>query len=326
MALKIFLLALFVSAFTKEIPDFEIVNEFAKFIKEHGREYPTVEETMKRYAIFAATYKRIEEFNEKGKKARLAINHFADLTDEEFRSTYLTRHTESPCKLEHIKITPVPLIDWRLLGAVTPVKKQGKCGAGWAFSAIGAIEGRGAIKKGELIEYSEQELIDCSTKQGNQGCNKGAVSQAFDYVKDEGLTTANYYPYRARVEACQSHRTPRSIKIKGCADVPPDDSDALLEALATGPVSVLVNADNDEFKYYDYGIITEDCGEESDELDHSITLVGTGYEAEWRITYWIAKNSWGTSWGEIGYVNIVKKPGKGHTECRIASKPSYPIL
>lgn len=325
MISKIILFVLLGTVFCREITDFEITSEFTGFMKEYGREYPTVEETMKRYNIFAETYKKIQEINENEVDFQLGINQFADLTDEEFRATYLTlKPDRKPCKVQHKKTKPEKAIDWRQKGAVARVKNQGSCGSCWAFSTVGALEGHAKVKSGKLVEYSEQELVDCAGDYGdNGGCNGGDMSQAFEYIVDNGLATEADYKYTARNGNCKKGSTPRAIKISGCVNVTRDDNDVLLEALALGPVSIAVTADNMNFRYYRSGILTV-CGRTTAQLDHGITLVASGNDNG--VDYWDAKNSWGGSWGAKGYIRIKRDSGKGPGICQLAREASYPIL
>jgi len=99
-------------------------------------------------------------------------------------------------------------IDWRNEGAVTPVKDQGACGACWAFSAAGSLEGQHFTETRELVPLSAQNLIDCSTNFGNMGCAGGTPDFAFQYIKvNGGIDTEKSYPYEARDGTCRFNRT-----------------------------------------------------------------------------------------------------------------------
>lgn len=126
-------------------------------------------------------------------------------------------------------------MDWRQVGAVSPVKSQGLCAGCWAFAAVcfcvfnfvflnicvkfmmnykgmfftcliqaGALEGHNFRKTGNLVELSPQNLIDCTRENGNNGCQGGNINPAFEYVRDNpGIDTEESYPYEARDAECR---------------------------------------------------------------------------------------------------------------------------
>ena len=140
--------------------------------------------------------------------------------------------------MEYDQKTVPESLDWRNNNAVTPVKNQGQCGSCWSFSATGALEGSNAIVNGDLVSLSEQELVDCSRKYGNMGCNGGLMDNAFSYVKDNGLCSEDSYQYTGEQGTCESSNCTPVVSVEGCFDVPSNNELALREAVAKQPVSV----------------------------------------------------------------------------------------
>lgn len=219
------------------------------------------------------------------------------------------------------------IVDWRTNGAVTPVKNQGRCGSSYAFAANGAIEGVNALKKGILVSLSEQQIVSCGQKYGNQGCNEGPTDSAFDYVKNnKGVQTEKSYPYTSGVAGdegtCSYNPSDVGATITGWADVPSGDETALQNAVATvGPIAAVIDASHKSFQSYKGGIYSEPACSTTN-LDQAVLIVGYGVDDATNKAYWIVKNSWGTDWGEQGYIRIAKDAGN---MCGIATAASYPL-
>ena len=214
-------------------------------------------------------------------------------------------------------------LDWRAKGAVTPVKNQKMCGSCWAFSATGALEGLNFITNGKLISFSEQQLVDCSRGYGNDGCGGGLMDYAFNYTKDFGIQNEVSYPYADNTNKCTYSKNDVLFKNKGWVDVPENDLDQLAAAVTLQPISVGIEADNLPFMLYIAGVYNYPfCGTS---LDHGVLVVGYGTSI-FGNDYWLVKNSWGSWWGEGGYIKMKKSEGKSPGTCGIAKAASYPTM
>lgn len=214
-------------------------------------------------------------------------------------------------------------IDWRKRGAVTGVKNQGRCGSCWAFSTAGALEAQHFIKSGILVSLSEQNLIDCSTSFGNNGCNGGNVNLAFEYVKrNHGIDTEKTYAYEARNDKCRYQQTDSGAIDRGYVNIPFGSEKRLQEAIAVhGPISIAIDASHFSFQHYRSGVYFEPkCS--SHTVNHAVLVVGYGVDNHGH-EYYIVKNSWGKSWGDGGYIKMARNH---HNNCGIASAASYPIV
>ena len=215
-------------------------------------------------------------------------------------------------------------VDWSKQGAVTSVKNQLDCGGCWSFSAAEAIEGEYFIKHKQLYNFSEQDLIDCSTYLGNKGCEGGSMDLAFKYVVDRGICLNKDYPFTAEDGECQSDQCSKKYYSNTYYDVPKNNPTQLEKAVTKQPVSVAIQANLRSFQLYKRGIYSdEQC---VGVLDHGVLLVGYGYDEEYELDYWIIKNSWGPKWGENGYMRMVKNTTDSKGMCGIAMDPSYPVI
>jgi len=290
---------------------------FFQFVKDYNKQYPT-EEVFDRFNIFKANLDLITAHNNGSTGWKMGINQFADLTAAEFKA-YLGLKPRDNSYIRSVNVevladSPVNDIDWVSKGAVTPVKDQAQCGSCWAFSTTGSVEGAVQVKTGRLTSLSEQQLVDCAGSSGNQGCNGGLMDDAFNWiVSHRGIGSEASYPYTARDGTCKD--VPSVSTISGYKDVQQGSEDALMNALTMQPVSIAIEADQSSFQFYKSGVFTGPCGQQ---LDHGVLLVGSGSDGGQ--DYWRVKNSWGASWGDNGFIRMIR----GRNMCGLSNMASYP--
>ncbi|CAM0907964.1 unnamed protein product [Alopecurus aequalis] len=283
--------------------DRSMVARHEEWMAKYGRTYNDVAEKARRLEVFKANMVFIESVNAANDKFWLEANQFADMTNDEFRATH-TGYKQSVSgskgrkmtgfRYANVSLDALPTsVDWRTKGAVTPIKNQGKC---------------------------EQELVDCDTS--DNGCEGGLMDNAFEFIiENGGLTTESNYPYTGTDGSCNSNRVSNSAaSIKGYEDVPKNDEASLQKAVAAQPVSVALDGGDSLFQFYKGGVLSGDCGTE---LDHGITVVGYGV-ADDGTKFWVIKNSWGTSWGEDGYIRMERDIADKQGLYGLAMQPSYP--
>ncbi|XVF14541.1 hypothetical protein REPUB_Repub09cG0070300 [Reevesia pubescens] len=299
-----------------------------QWMAQYGRVYHDNNERERRFNIFKENVARIDSFNSANEKPyKLGVNQFADLTNEEFIASrnrfkgHMCSNKAVTFKYENATALP-STVDWRKKGAVTPIKDQGQCGSCWAFSAVASMEGVTKLTTGKLISLAEQELVDCDTKGVDQGCQGGLMDDAFQFIqKNKGLTTESIYPYQGVDGTCNTKKEANhAADINGYEDVPANNEEALQKAVANQPVSVAIDAGGFEFQFYSSGVFTGACGTD---LDHGVAAIGYGVDND-GTKYWLVKNSWGTSWGEQGYIRMLRDVDAKEGLCGIAMQASYP--
>jgi len=279
------------------LSEVEYQTQFTSWMSTFSKTY-SHEEFFHKYNTFKSWVDFVAAHNAANHTWQAGINQFSDLTPAEFQAQYLTGLDVNPADTvvtaENLEVADAADVDWRDKGAVTPVKNQGQCGSCWAFSAVGIVEGWGFITgtKGTLNNLAEQQLVDCAGSYGNQGCNGGWHDKAVDYLADGGSCLQTDYPYTGRDGSCKKTCKPvvkPNKSVKGTTEA------ALAAAIAVGPVGVAVDASGG-FQSYHSGVFSGPCGTQ---LNHAILAVGAASSPS---KYWIVKNSWGTTWGNKGYI------------------------
>jgi C1A family cysteine protease len=285
------------------LSELDYQNQFVSWMNLFSKTYQH-EEFFHRFNTFKSWVDFVALHNAANHTWEAGLNQFSDLTPAEFKAQYLTGLDIAPVDTvetaENLEIAQVgDDVDWRDKGAVTPVKNQGQCGSCWAFSAVGIVEGWGFTTgtKGTLNNLAEQQLVDCAGSYGNQGCNGGWHDKAVDYLADVGSCLQTDYPYTARDGSCKKTCKP---VVKPNKSVMGKTEAALAAAIQVGPVGVAVDASGG-FQSYKTGIFSGPCGTQ---LNHAILAVGSNSASATK--YWIVKNSWGTSWGNKGYIHMAQ--------------------
>lgn len=285
-------------------------DQWKDFKLTHRKLYSKVEERF-RFRVFKNNLALAQKYQEADPQAKYGVTQFSDMTPEEFKYKYLgyvkANKVSGPRNYYKPNLADIPASwDWTKKGAVTPVKDQGMCGSCWAFSTTQNIEGVHFLKHNELAVLSEQQLVDCDKI--NQGCNGGEMQVAMQWLADHGgLVTEKDYPYTGSDDECKFTPSMMKVNVTGYLNISTNETEIAKSLVELGPLSIGVVAD--PWQFYIAGIANPwFC---SGELDHGVLLVGYGHgmglisEAD----YWLVKNSWGSWWGESGYIRLVRGQG-----------------
>ena len=332
---------------------------FAAFVERFNKTYGNADEFTHRFATFEANLALIAATNAanaatntatstantaKTATSVLGVGPFADMTQQEYALSYATGFAPSPRRrpakgsrghaftdVAAAEVTAMPpaSIDWRTRGAVNAIRNQYQCGACWAFSANAAAEAAWALANHTLPIMSEQQLVDCSSAEGNAGCAHGSMDFAFEYMQKTGkdkLCDGRNYKYVATTGFCFASecKNTTGVEVTGYHYTPKGNESALLAAVGTvGVVSVGIQANQTGFQHYKSGVFNGTCGTQ---LDHAVAIVGYGStdssDPNGVIDYWIIRNSWGTGWGEEGYMRMAR----GTNLCGVADSALYPTV
>lgn len=318
-----------------------LIDKFQLWARVFDIKFENMEKYYNMYEKWIHNEEYIQKINEMNLSYTLDHNQFSGMDENDFRG-YIIRNSE----FEHHRQTPYSFVylsnttfealpssvNWVSAGAVTGVKDQGQCGSCWSFSTTGALEGVYFIKNGKQLSFSEQQLVDCDNlKNGGRdhGCNGGLMDNAFSWIhKNGGLCQEVDYPYTSGTGVEGTCKTTCSLvkgsQIVSYVDVPPSNDNEMMTALVKQPVSIAIEADTRDFQLYKSGVFTSStCGTN---LDHGVLAVGYGTENGQN--YYLVKNSWGTSWGEKGYIKLGRgaQYNSGDGQCGMLLEASYPLL
>jgi len=289
------------------VADVPLTMSWADFKDHFGMTFNGEEDTT-REQVFTANMAFIEAENAKDNTYTLGVNHFSHLSLEEFQTQYTGGKGGSALSSDDAHLGELEVqseiassVDWSTdRSVVNPVKDQGQCGSCWAFSAVGTVESAYAVAAGKLGSYAEQQLVDCDSTGGSQGCSGGFNQYGIQYIGTTGIAAESAYPYKATDGTCRASSVSKTLaagSVAGYNSVGKNNA-ALQSALNSVPVSITVNADN-TWQSYRSGGLSQACGLFG-QIDHAVIAVGYDSSAS---TFKI-RNSWGASWGEAGYVRV----------------------
>jgi len=306
---------------------------FAKFQVEHSKQYRTKAEHEHRFNVFAENVKEINQHNKAGHSYQKGINQFSDLTAAEFKANHLGGYkrlpspptvSSAPDSNPAIKDLPAS-VDWREKGAITAVKNQGQCGSCWAFATTEIIESYAFITTGELPTLSTQQVTSCTPNPlacgGTGGCMGSIPQLAYTYVQLFGHSTEMDYPYVSGqsmdTEDClfDMENTSPAIGITGYNTIINDQAATMNHLANVGPLAVSVDASL--WHSYRGGVFAGCSFNQNIGLNHVVQLAGYGTDAA-DGDYWLVRNSWGSSWGEAGYIRLQRQT---EAQCGVDSTP-----
>merc|ERR1712042_431224 len=305
--------------------------QFAQFREQYGKVYKTRTEHQMRFDIFQANLKKIEEHNKSGASWKKGINQFSDLTEAEFQAIYLGGYKHLPTPAGNFTTVSKPAKDlpaeddWRKQGVVTDVKNQGQCGSCWAFCTTEMIESYAGIATGSTPELSSQQVTSCTPNPlscgGTGGCMGSIPQLGYTYIQLFGHVTESDYPYKSGqtmdTEDClyDVTNTAPNVGITGY-DTMSNDLEGVMNHLAqVGPLAVAVDASY--WGGYRSGVFDGCSFDANIGLNHAVQLVGYGTDPA-EGDYWIVRNSWGSSWGEDGYIRMQRQ---ATAQCGVNSTP-----
>mmetsp|Transcript_107500 Transcript_107500/g.131163 ORF Transcript_107500/g.131163 Transcript_107500/m.131163 type:complete len:427 (-) Transcript_107500:69-1349(-) len=319
---------------------------FEDYVASYGKKYDA-KEYKERKTIFEKQMKEVIEHNANPHRTfDMGVNDFTDWKPEELKK--LRGLTKNRAKTGEVSkaskearaeagTAQVTSWDWRYDSddvVVTPVKNQGHCGSCWAFAATATVESAVAIATGLLTILAPQPMVSCAANPrhcgGTGGCDGATAQIGFEFVKNSTLTyeeVVGYKSYWGQTGACTDEMKGHFsmypvVSISGHVTNPTNDYEALVAALVThGPQAISVDASH--WSPYQSGIANFCDVDTNVEINHAAVLMGYGVEDD--LKYWTVRNSWGTLWGEDGYIRLIRHDDEG-SYCGWDKTPSHGSL
>ena len=323
----------------------EVLTAFTQWSAQHSRLYSSPEERKFRLMNFWKNYQEIESVNSQNLSYTFGLNHFSDMSNEEFKAKMLsppldpkTQTAGKPAPISKAQVLEAvgqqDFVDWVAKGKCSAIRSQGQCGSGYAFVSAKTIEytknifgvsGKSQQQGGFL---SPQEYIDCSSAQGNAGCGGGWPHNSYTYSYYNGLSYDSRYPYQGYQQACQGS-SPGQFVVKQFYTLTSGDADMLKAGVKQQPIAVGLDASG--MQNYAGGVFQGGCS--TSVTNHFMTVVGYGTASvnvdglgQQASNVWKLENSWGTGWGISGYMMLPRYSGQTYMPCGITNWGAYPQL
>lgn len=298
-----FFLLLFITISSSTYYTQQEEKSFLSWMRTQGQLY-SGDEYHLRFGIYLINSRLVKSHNKMNGKFKVSLNKFACFTPTEYRSLLGFRYIKNHNQPKSTSKPKSTTLDWRTKGVVNAIKDQGNCGSCWAFSAIQTVESIDCISNGSLLSLSEQSVVDCTY--ACFACSGGNPYLAISFIVEKQGGKFNLesdYPYTAKLGNCSFNELPKVGFVSGYLSIAEGDEDDLAAKVEiNGPTSVSIDASVWSFQLYESGIYDEPkCSKSS--INHSVGCVGFGVEGDTK--YWIVRNSWGTSWGEEGYMRMI---------------------
>jgi cathepsin L len=305
---------------------------FEHYLREFSKSYASRLEYTLHSQLFHERLAEIVSHNSNPHKSyEKGVNKFTDMTESElksFRGYKFVGNATNPCTYVAPQGSPPSAIDWRQKpNVVSPVKDQGQCGSCWAFATAETIESQLGLLTGNMTILSPQDVVSCTPNPyhcgGTGGCNGATAELGFTYVQSAGIATNQNWPYTATTGTCNAAQHQMVASVTGCVKLLENNYTDLLMAVASiGPIAVSVDASR--WSSYSKGVY-DGCDTEVDyDIDHAVQLVGYGTDNSYNPPkdYWIVRNSWGSSWGENGFIRLLRHSDGSSQWCKKDVTPS----